>query len=358
MPDGTVLYEPRGPQLWQPGCAALGVAIGIAAIATGQLGGIVLVVLFGLFLAVSVMWYRQRPDRLTIDEAGFTVSHGALTSRCLWSEVESATVVRGKGRPWVHIQFRSDSQATYPWRKALPGSSRRTAATLPANYGMDLDELAALLERRRRQALASESDAPDTPTDGPEEALPAGYIIHTIDDIGVEIIRPGVTLSCFTLFVGVWTVLWDIATISVIAAAGRDGFDAGEVVLLALTAAVGAAFTVVGLRALLIRRSWVVTDGVVDERSTFKGIGEIRHRRHLDVARIEMRTGLWETGAGRTDDLVLWTRGSSSPLELHPNVENTPGPLRALGHLFARHTRRPFTTVEQRIPEPKPPDSD
>jgi len=348
MPDGTVLYEPRGPQLWQPGCAALGVVIGIAAIATGQLGGIVLVVLFGLFLAVSVMWYRQRPDRLTIDEAGFTVSHGALTSRCLWSEVESATVVRGKGRPWVHIQFRSDSQATYPWRKALPGSSRRTAATLPANYGMDLDELAALLERRRRQALASESDAPDTPTDGPEEALPAGYIIHTIDDIGVEIIRPGVTLSCFTLFVGVWTVLWDIATISVIAAAGRDGFDAGEVVLLALTAAVGAAFTVLGLRALLIRRSWVVTDGVVDERSTFKGIGEIRHRRHLDVARIEMRTGLWETGAGRTDDLVLWTRGSSSPLELHPNVENTPG----------RHTRRPFTTVEQRIPEPKPPESD
>src|SRR5207253_921812 len=81
-----------------------------------------------------------------------------------------------------------------------------------------------------------------------------------------------------------------------------------------LTAAVGAAFTVLGLRALLIRRSWVVTDGVVDERSTFKGIGEIRHRRHLDVARIEMRTGLWETGAGRTDDLVLWTRGSSSPL--------------------------------------------
>src|SRR5438094_8459134 len=150
MPDGTVLYEPRGPQLWQPGCAALGVVIGIAAIATGQLGGIVLVVLFGLFVAVSVMWYRQRPHRLTIGDAGFTVSHGALPSRCLWSEVESATVVRGKGRPWVHIQFRSDSQATYPWRKALPGSSRRTAATLPANYGMDLDELAALLERRRR----------------------------------------------------------------------------------------------------------------------------------------------------------------------------------------------------------------
>src|SRR5207244_12852080 len=113
MPDGTVLYEPRGPQVWQPGCAALGVVIGIAAIATGQLGGIVLVVLFGLFLAVSVMWYRQRPDRLTIDEAGFTVSHGALTSRCLWSEVESATVVRAKGAPWVSSGLRPDCESPY-----------------------------------------------------------------------------------------------------------------------------------------------------------------------------------------------------------------------------------------------------
>ena len=358
MPDETILYEPRGPQLWQPGCAAIGVLIGIAAIATGQLGGIVLVVLFGLFLTVSVVWYRQRPDRLTIDEAGFTVSHGALTSRCLWSDVERTTVVRGEGRPWVHIQFRSDGQATYPWRKALPGSSRRTAATLPASYGMDLDELSSLLERRRRQALASGSDAPKALTDGAEEALPAGYMIRTIDGGGVEIIRPGVTLSCFTLFVGVWTVLWNIVTIGVIAAAGRDGFDAGEVALLALTAAIGAAFTVVGLRALLIRRSWVLTDGVVDERSTFRGIGGVSHRRHSDVQRIEMRTGLWETGAGRTDELVLWTQGSSSPLVLHPNVENAPAQVRALGQLFARQTKRPLTTVEQRIPEPKPPGGD
>ena len=74
------------------------------------------------------------------------------------------------------------------------------------------------MERRRRQALASGSDGPNAVADGTEEALPAGYIIRTIDGGGVEIIRPGVTLSCFTLFVGVWTVLWDIATIGVIAA--------------------------------------------------------------------------------------------------------------------------------------------
>src|SRR5947208_16695987 len=99
MPDETVLYEPRGPQLWQPGCAAIGVLIGIAAIATGQLGGIVLVVLFGLFLTVSVVAYRQRPDRLTIGEAGFTVSDCGHRSRCLWSSVERTTVLGGKGRP-------------------------------------------------------------------------------------------------------------------------------------------------------------------------------------------------------------------------------------------------------------------
>src|SRR2546430_2275769 len=113
MPDETILYEPRGPQLWQPGCAALGVVIGIAAIATGQLGGIVLVVLFGLFLTVSVVWNRPRPARLTIDGAGFTASHGALPSRCLWSDAERATVVRRKGGPGGHIQLRADSRS---WR--------------------------------------------------------------------------------------------------------------------------------------------------------------------------------------------------------------------------------------------------
>ena len=60
MPGELILYESRAPQLWQPGCAAIGVLIGIAAIATGQLGGIALVVVFGLFLAVSVAWYRQQ----------------------------------------------------------------------------------------------------------------------------------------------------------------------------------------------------------------------------------------------------------------------------------------------------------
>src|SRR5207248_9444223 len=108
------------------------------------------------------------------------------------------------------------------------------AARLPASYGMDLDELSSLLDRRRRQALASGSDAAAALTGATENALPAGYIIRTIDGGGVEIIRPGVTLSCSTLFVGVWTVLWDIVTISLIPAAGRDGCDAGAVAVPAL----------------------------------------------------------------------------------------------------------------------------
>ena len=354
MPGELILYESRAPQLWQPGCAAIGVLIGIAAIATGQLGGIALVVVFGLFLAVSVAWYRQRPDRLTIDEAGFTVAHGAYTVRCLWPDVTGARVIRGRGRPWMHIELRSDSQVTYPWRKALPGSLRQTAATLPASYGMDLDELAALLEIRRRDAVAREPEASD---DRPKPALPTGYITRTTDAGGLEIVRPGVTLSCATVFVGVWTVLWDVVTAGMIVAAVRDSFNLGAVVVLGIAAAVGVAFTVVGLRAILMRRSWVLSDGVVEERTVVLGVGEISRHRY-DVQRIEMRTGSWDTGAGRSDELVLWAYGRSSPLILHPTIENAPGGLRALGNLVARHTRRPFTTVEQRVPEPKPPDAD
>src|SRR5438094_2841827 len=261
MPGELILYESRAPQLWQPGCAAIGVLIGIAAIATGQLGGIALVLVFGLFLAVSVAWYRQRPDRLTIDEAGFTVAHGAYTVRCLWPDVTGARVIRGRGRPWMHIELRSDSQVTYPWRKALPGSLRLTAATLPASYGMDLDELAALLETRRREAVAREPDAIDA-----EPAMPAGYITRTTESGGLEIVRPGVTLSCMTVFVAIWTLLWDVVTVGMIVATVRDGFNLGAVVILGIVAAVGVGFTVVGLRATLMPRAWVLCGGVADER--------------------------------------------------------------------------------------------
>ena len=172
-----------------------------------------------------------------------------------------------------------------------------------------------------------------------------------------EIVRPGVTLSCATVFVGVWTVLWDVVTAGMIVAAVRDSFNLGAVVVLGIAAAVGVAFTVVGLRAILMRRSWVLSGGVIEERTVVLGVGEISRHRY-DVQRIEMRTGTWDTGAGRSDELVLWAYGRSSPLILHPTIENAPGGLRALGNLVARHTRRPFTTVEQRVPEPKPPDAD
>jgi hypothetical protein len=155
MQGELILYESRGPQLWQPGCAAIGALIGVAVIATGQIGGVVLVVIFGLFLTVSVVWYRRRPDRLTIDDAGFTVAHGALTGRCHWSDVTRVAVAQEQRNPWVQIELRPESQNNYPWRKAIPDSSGRIAATLPASYdGMGLDELAALMEgRRRRTAL-------------------------------------------------------------------------------------------------------------------------------------------------------------------------------------------------------------
>src|SRR5207249_4243794 len=149
MPGELILYESRAPQLWQPGCAAIGVLIGIAAIATGQLGGIALVVVSGLSLAVSVAWYRQRPERLTLDEAGFTVAHGAYTVRCLWPDVTGARVIRGRGRPGMHIELRTATLVTYAWRKAVPGSSRpsATASTLARWWSSELPWRSALPSR-------------------------------------------------------------------------------------------------------------------------------------------------------------------------------------------------------------------
>jgi len=300
--NDLVLYESRGPHMWQPGCAAIGVLIGVAAIMAGQLGGIVLVVLFGLFLALSIMWYRKRPDRLTLDDAGFAVAHGAFDSRCLWSDVVRVEVIREGGRPWIHIEMQPESQVNYPWRKALPGSSRRTAAVLPASYGIELDELAALMEGRRRRASAQVVDHPDARI---EPTLPAGYTIKETAEGGeVEIIRPGVTRSCSTLFIGFWIVLWDIVTLIFMIGLIRDGFDPVELVGVTITVAVGAAFTVVGLRAILSRRSWVLSEGVVVDRTAVPRVGEVGRKRY-DVQRIEMRCGIWDTGAGRTDELVL-----------------------------------------------------
>jgi hypothetical protein len=353
--NDLVLYESRGPHMWQPGCAGIGVLIGVAAILAGQPGGIVLVVPFGLFLALSILWFRKRPDRLTIDEAGFTIAHGAFDSRCMWSDIARVAVVRGQGRPWVHIEMRPESQVSYPWRRALPGSARRTAAALPAGYGIELDELAALMEGRRRRAAAQVAGHPDAHT---EPTLPAGYMIREAAEGGeVEIIRPGVTRSCSTLFIGLWIVLWDVVTLIFVIGLVRDGFDPVELVGVAIAVAVGAAFTVVGLRAILSRRSWVLSDGVVIDRTAVPRVGEFSRTRY-DVQRIEMRSGLWDTGAGRTDELVLWAEGSKSPVVVHPSIENAAGHVRALGELFARHTNRPFTTVEEHIKEPKPPDED
>src|SRR5207247_10518870 len=99
------------------------------------------------------------------------------------------------------------------------------------------------------------------------------------------------------------------------------------------------------------RRSWVLSGGVIEERTVVLGVGEISRHRY-DVQRIEMRTGTWDTGAGRSDELVLWAYGRSSPLLLHPPIENAPAGLRAPGTLGARDTGRPFASDEQRVRGP------
>jgi hypothetical protein len=110
--------------------------------------------------------------------------------------------------------------------------------------------------------------------------------------------------------------------------------------------------TYIALRAVLERRSWLLRAGAVTEVVAVRGLGEITRRDYEPIERVEIRRGLWETGAGMTDDLVLWVQGSAKPLVIENRVEQEAPRIAALGELVAKHTRRPLVVTERRIPEP------
>ena len=348
-PPTLVLYEPRGPQMWQPGCAAIGTLISLAAIIGGQLGGIALVLLFGAFLALSVYWYRARPDRLTLDADGFTFAHGALDRRVLWRDLEGIDVVPGR-RPWIHLRFASTAQS-YPFYKALPGSTRRTAPTLPSTYGMTADALASTLREWRSRAPAPSPDHESTETRAPG----IGRYEVREDGNDFELVRAGPGRSCVVLFIGFWIVCWDLITVGM-TLSNLGHIDPGAILAALMIWTVAIVGTYMALRAVLLRRSWLLSGGVVTERLVILGVGEVARRTYEPIDRIEIATGLWETGAGRTDSLAVWVHGRAKPLVIEKDVENDGARIQALGDLIARRTARPLVKTETRVPEPPAPD--
>src|SRR6185503_4395487 len=100
-------------------------------------------------------------DRMTLDEDGFTVAHGAFDRRVLWSEIAAIEVVDTR-RPWIHVRLQNDD-GRYTWRKALPGLPVRAAPTLPSRYGMSTADLASTLRRWHERASARGLPPPPPP---------------------------------------------------------------------------------------------------------------------------------------------------------------------------------------------------
>jgi hypothetical protein len=339
-----VLYEPRGPHMWQPGCAAIGTLVGLAVLVTGQLGGLVLLVPFGAFLILSIFWYPRRPDRLTLDADGFTIARGAFDRRVLWSEIAAIEVVDARGR-WIHVRLHKDD-GRYPWRKTLPGSQVRAAPAIPLSYGMRTDDLANTLRQWHERANARGLPAPPPPP------MSIGrYVVREDEGIGVELVRLAPSLSCVTLFIGFWMICWDAITIGM--TIGLERLDSGAIVMLVIIWAVAIIGTYMGLRAIFERRSWLLRAGAVTELVAVRRLGEVGRRTYEPIERVEIRRGVWKTGAGVTDDLVLWVHGSTKPLVLEKGVEQEASRIGALGELVAKHVRRPLVVTERQIPEPK-----
>ena len=115
------------------------------------------VVFFGLCSTIFI-WLLIRPQRLTLDEEGFTLSGGLVRTpkKVRWRDVDEFFVYRlPKGGKLIGYNYRLNSCAASPMTKF--NRQFGADAALPKGWAIPPEIMADELNTYRRQALESEA---------------------------------------------------------------------------------------------------------------------------------------------------------------------------------------------------------
>ncbi len=132
--------------------AAAFTAGGVWMVETNSRNGWLVLVFFGLCTVMSVAQLLI-PGRLVLDAEGLEIRNLGRTTRHAWTDVEAFGVWKYRASQLVSLSLRPGA----PERPRLAFVNRLLGArdgTLPDTYGMEAEELAALLESWRQQASA------------------------------------------------------------------------------------------------------------------------------------------------------------------------------------------------------------
>jgi hypothetical protein len=142
--------------LWT-GIAAMGAASGIAMVAGGAWAGWFLVIVFGPSAVVLAMSLRPEANELVIDRSGFSTRSTFRRTEVPWTDVERIGAIDGVRERRVAIRFVPSVASQDPDSEALAQAMDGFHRTLPLSYGLDADELAALM-----RAYAGLDNGPQT----------------------------------------------------------------------------------------------------------------------------------------------------------------------------------------------------
>ena len=140
-----VLYPSRGKLAAFLGVSVLFVAIGVLMVRNGEpVAGCLCGGFFALLVPVFLISMSRRAAYLRLHSEGFTFSSLYRAHTVAWSDVLEFGVMRTTGKSMVGWNFVAGYARSGGLRKVNQAISGFDAA-LPDNYGMDVEQLAALM---------------------------------------------------------------------------------------------------------------------------------------------------------------------------------------------------------------------
>jgi hypothetical protein len=146
-PDPVVLVgRRRYAGIWF-GVAAFGAAFGMIMVAGSAWAGWFLIIVFLPSAIILGLALRPQANELRLDATGYAVTSAFRVRTTRWSDVERIGTIDGTREPLVAIRLAPAAAATEPDAAEIAAAMGGYHRTLPLTYGMDADELAALMRR-------------------------------------------------------------------------------------------------------------------------------------------------------------------------------------------------------------------
>lgn len=142
----TVVFQ--GHRRWSGiwfGVAAFGAASGIVMVLGGAWAGWFMLLVFGPSAIVLGKALRPQANELILDPTGYTIVSVYRRTTTPWSDVEKVGTLEGSHHPVVAVRFTPKVAAQDPESAALAAAMSGYHRTLPMQYGIDAEDLAAMM---------------------------------------------------------------------------------------------------------------------------------------------------------------------------------------------------------------------